>query len=47
MYGIDDDSRVLVAGTERSGAALATYGPPAAVPPGAYASRMLTLHRVK
>ncbi|KPC84726.1 alpha-galactosidase [Streptomyces sp. NRRL S-4] len=47
VYSVDDDSGVLVAGTERTGAALAAYGVPAALPPGGYASRMLTLRRVE
>lgn len=46
VYRIDDDSGAVPAGTKHRGAALAAYGVAAQLPPGGYASRMLTLRRV-
>ncbi|MGW8884270.1 alpha-galactosidase [Streptomyces sp. NPDC055749] len=46
QYRVDDDSAELPTGTERSGAVLAAHGIPAELPPGGYASRMLTLRRM-
>ncbi|WP_329205788.1 alpha-galactosidase [Streptomyces sp. NBC_00683] len=46
VYRVDDDSGALPPGTEHRGAALAAYGVPAELPPGGYASRMLSLRRV-
>ncbi|MFJ3439065.1 alpha-galactosidase [Streptomyces cyaneofuscatus] len=45
VYRVEDDGGTLPAGTVRSGAALAAHGLPAELPPGDYASRMLTLRR--
>ncbi|MGW6464488.1 alpha-galactosidase [Streptomyces rubiginosohelvolus] len=45
VYRVEDDGGTLPAGTVRSGAALATHGLPAELPPGDCASRMLTLRR--
>lgn len=47
VFRVDDDGGTVPDGTVRSGAALAAHGLPAELPPGAYASRMLTLRRAE